>query len=208
VGQNLLNRNPHSTVATASGLHPFLRLLYARYGLRSCPACGTSFHQGSEDEIVERVVGLSEREPVSLLAAILRDVPGSHRTLLDRLGTELDEELLVDGRPFPRKAGTPQRARGLDPREMHTILAAPCRERTGLDAASARALVRRALALGAGAVLLRLGGTDEWMTVAPACTKCQSPFRSPRAVSLPQRVPEVPGPGRGVPSVLRHRPSS
>jgi excinuclease ABC subunit A len=30
VGQNLLNRNPGSTVATASGLHPFLRILYAR----------------------------------------------------------------------------------------------------------------------------------------------------------------------------------
>src|SRR4030095_11002642 len=29
VGQNLLNRNPGSTLATAAGLHPFLRLLYA-----------------------------------------------------------------------------------------------------------------------------------------------------------------------------------
>ncbi|HDZ17486.1 MAG TPA: excinuclease ABC subunit A, partial [archaeon] len=29
VGQNLLNRNPNSTLATASGLHPLLRLLYA-----------------------------------------------------------------------------------------------------------------------------------------------------------------------------------
>src|SRR5512143_1662610 len=37
VGQNLLNRNPASTLATASGLHPFLRLLYSRYGERSCP---------------------------------------------------------------------------------------------------------------------------------------------------------------------------
>ncbi len=32
VSQNLLNRNPNSTLATASGLHPFLRLLYANYG--------------------------------------------------------------------------------------------------------------------------------------------------------------------------------
>ena len=34
VGQNLLNRNPNSTLATASGLRPFLRLLYANYGDR------------------------------------------------------------------------------------------------------------------------------------------------------------------------------
>ena len=42
VGQNLLNRNPNSTLATASGLHPFLRLLYAHFGERSCPRCGMS----------------------------------------------------------------------------------------------------------------------------------------------------------------------
>ena len=37
VGQNLLNRNPNSTLATASGLHPFLRILYTNYGERLCP---------------------------------------------------------------------------------------------------------------------------------------------------------------------------
>ena len=40
VGQNLLNRNPGSTLATASGLHPFLRLLYTNFGVRHCPRCG------------------------------------------------------------------------------------------------------------------------------------------------------------------------
>ena len=41
VGQNLLNRNPSSTLATASGLHPFLRLLYTHFGERYCAHCGT-----------------------------------------------------------------------------------------------------------------------------------------------------------------------
>src|SRR5512136_693576 len=56
LGQNLLNRNPNSTLATASGLHPFLRLLYARFGERLCPQCGASLEVLSEDEIVERLV--------------------------------------------------------------------------------------------------------------------------------------------------------
>ena len=55
VGQNLLNRNPGSTLATASGLHPFLRLLYARFGERHCPRCGTGLSVFTEDEIVERI---------------------------------------------------------------------------------------------------------------------------------------------------------
>jgi len=39
VGRNLLNRNPNSTLPTASGLHPLLRLAYARYGERRCARC-------------------------------------------------------------------------------------------------------------------------------------------------------------------------
>ena len=54
--QNLLNRNPGSTLATASGLHPFLRLLYAHFGERHCPRCGARLAVLTEDEIVERLV--------------------------------------------------------------------------------------------------------------------------------------------------------
>ena len=61
VGQNLLNRNPASTLATASGLHPFLRLLYARFGVRHCARCGTPLAVLTEDEIAERIAGLVYR---------------------------------------------------------------------------------------------------------------------------------------------------
>jgi excinuclease ABC subunit A len=44
--QNLLNRNPNSTLATASGLHPFLRLLYANFAQRRCPQCGQTLCPG------------------------------------------------------------------------------------------------------------------------------------------------------------------
>ncbi len=55
VGQNLLNRNPLSTLATASGLHPFFRLLYTNYGVRHCPKCGSALTVLTEDEMVERL---------------------------------------------------------------------------------------------------------------------------------------------------------
>ncbi len=61
VGQNLLNRNPNSTLATASGLHPFLRLLYAHFGERSCPRCGMSLAVYTEDEILEHLAELTGR---------------------------------------------------------------------------------------------------------------------------------------------------
>ncbi|MDY7080062.1 MAG: hypothetical protein SXV54_24545 [Chloroflexota bacterium] len=61
VGQDLLNRNPNSTLATASGLHPFLRLLYARFGERHCPRCGTGLSVLTEDEIVGRLVAMARQ---------------------------------------------------------------------------------------------------------------------------------------------------
>ena len=55
VGQNLLNRNPNSTLATACGLHPLLRLLYARFGKRQCTRCGTALQVYSRDELIETI---------------------------------------------------------------------------------------------------------------------------------------------------------
>ena len=56
VGQNLLNRNPNSTLATAAGLHPFLRVLFAAFGRRHCPRCDTPHALLAEDEIVAAVL--------------------------------------------------------------------------------------------------------------------------------------------------------
>ena len=83
VGQNLLNRNPNSTLATASGLHPFLRLLYARFGARSCPSCGETLSTTTEDELVERISRIAEAEPVTVMAPVVLESKGSHATLLD-----------------------------------------------------------------------------------------------------------------------------
>jgi excinuclease ABC subunit A len=57
VGQNLLNRNPGSNLASASGLHPLFRLLYARFGERYCPRCGMGLSVLSDDEIIDRLIG-------------------------------------------------------------------------------------------------------------------------------------------------------
>src|SRR5512135_3594125 len=85
VGQNLLNRNPASTLATACGLHPLLRLLYARYGERACPNCGSPLSVFSDDEMVERLAALAAGGEVSLSVPIIQNVRGSHAALLELL---------------------------------------------------------------------------------------------------------------------------
>jgi excinuclease ABC subunit A len=114
VGQNLLNRNPNSTLATASGLHPFLRLLYANFGRRYCPRCGASLTVLSPDEIVARLVSLAASGPVSVSVPLVRRAPGSHATLLALLQAHSDAaDLRVDGAAW--------QPHSLDPALPHSI---------------------------------------------------------------------------------------
>src|SRR5512143_760295 len=85
VGQNLLNRNPLSTLATASGLHPFLRLLYTHFGDRTCPRCSNSIRIYSQDAMIEHLLHMAQKSPVDIYAPLLTRTPGSHRMLLTLL---------------------------------------------------------------------------------------------------------------------------
>lgn len=79
IGQDLLNRNPGSTVATASGVHPLLRIAYAAFGVRRCVGCGADAAVSTVDE----AASLCYRSaPVEVHASLQRDTAGSHRALL------------------------------------------------------------------------------------------------------------------------------
>ena len=170
VGQNVLNRNPLSTLASASGLYPFLRLLYANFGLRSCPQCGTSLSVLTEDEIVECLARLAGQQSLRVFAPLLHGVQGSHRTLLRLLSDQFGAEALwVDGCPW--------QSAPLDPDQPHNLEV----EVGWLDASASplevRQSVRRAAALGAQAI--SAGGDDVQVTLAsaPVCAGCGTWFR-------------------------------
>ena len=82
IGQDLLNRNPNSTLASASGLHPFLRLLFARFGEQACDNCGKKVQFLTFDEAATQVCLLAGKEERKAYALLLNNVTGSHRTLL------------------------------------------------------------------------------------------------------------------------------
>ncbi|HNT78668.1 MAG TPA: hypothetical protein PKH77_26970, partial [Anaerolineae bacterium] len=147
VGQNLLNRNPASTLATASGLHPFLRLLYARFGERACARCGAPIAVLTEDDIVERLLAQAAHGPLTLLAPLTHGAKGSHRTLLSLLSDAFGAEAVwVDGRPLTTSAPP------LSPDAPHDIAVQLARFDPPATAAAIRAALHQAWALGANAV--------------------------------------------------------
>jgi len=187
VGQNLLNRNPNSTLATASGLHPFLRLLFARFGSRHCSRCGASLSVLTEDEIVERVANLARAGRTTVIAPVMRGIRGSHRTLLGLLGREFGPDaVLADGRPLKQDE--------LDPGQEHTIEILVGRFDRRARADGIRRAVEDSRALGANSVRAE-GQAAEEMSFAPVCSRCGLWFADLEPVVFNTSCPHCRGKG-------------
>ena len=190
VGQNLLNRNPASTLASASGLHPFLRLLYARFGRRVCPRCGASLQVYREDEIVERLSARLQQEPLRLFAPLLRGVPGSHTLLLQALTERF-------GRDSLRLDGAAWHGDSLDPTVAHDLDVSGAWLERGAPPAAVRQALQQTLALGVNAVVAAgpQGTGEETLARAPLCLVCGAWFGEISPVQFHQACPHCQGKG-------------
>jgi excinuclease ABC subunit A len=165
VGQNLLNRNPNSTLATASGMHPFLRLLYANYGERRCIECGTILSILSEDEILARLADISAHEPLRIYAPLLKDVLGSHRTLLAALKDQFElTSIQVDGQHW---GGDP-----LPADRPHSLAIELAAYQAPASITQLRDVLQTAHALGCYALSIQTTKISQTLSTAPVCTTC------------------------------------
>src|SRR5271165_471942 len=67
IKQKNTTRNPRSTVATATEIYDYLRLLYARCGTVHCVYCDGLVKRDSMDEVAEAVLALGEGTRVQVL---------------------------------------------------------------------------------------------------------------------------------------------
>jgi excinuclease ABC subunit A len=163
VGQNLLNRNPASTVATACGLHPLLRLLFARFGDRRCPSCGNSFTVFDEDSLIEKI--RTAGRPCQVRVPLVQDVSGSHATLLGLLEKAFGRSMLhVDGASWTGNA--------LAPETPHQIAVSLASLRGEESPTALRDLLERAAALGASALALHTPEGMQTLSFSPVCPRC------------------------------------
>ncbi|MHA2364135.1 MAG: hypothetical protein ACXAC7_09260 [Candidatus Hodarchaeales archaeon] len=169
IEQNLLNRNPNSTLATASGLHPFFRLLYAKFGERVCSQCGTKLLVLSEDEIIDRVQKIVDTNPVSLLARLVHNVSGSHITLLDLLSkTFKSEQIIVNGKAWQLE--------GLKWNQSHNIEILITYITESSSVGHIREAVKTIKALGSNVVIASYSNQKDYFSTSPVCTSCGTWF--------------------------------
>jgi len=67
IKQKNSTRNPRSTVATATEIYDYLRLLFARIGRTYCAICGQEVKKDTVDEVAERILALGEGVRLNVL---------------------------------------------------------------------------------------------------------------------------------------------
>ncbi|MCU0519297.1 MAG: ATP-binding cassette domain-containing protein [Anaerolineae bacterium] len=192
VGQNLLNRNPGSTLATASGLHPFFRLLYTHFGERACAVCGAPVSVHAEDEILGRLAAMLEEGPLTVVAPLIRQAPGSHTALLSMLIEAFGAGAVwVDGVALDESAAPPT----LEAGQCHDLDIVVAHLRRHAAVGEVRGALTDVWALGANAVSACRGARTVTLSRAPVCIRCGTWFGDISPVLFHQPCPTCNGAG-------------
>ncbi|MCW1933313.1 excinuclease ABC subunit UvrA [Pararhodobacter zhoushanensis] len=97
IEQKTTSKNPRSTVGTATEIHDYLRLLFARAGTPYSPATGLPIEAQQVQDMVDRVLALEEGTRAFLLAPIVRDRKGEYKKEMLELRKQGFQRVKVDG---------------------------------------------------------------------------------------------------------------
>src|SRR5699024_9846532 len=97
IDQKTTSKNPRSTVATATEIYDYLRLLYARIGRAYCPIHGIEIASQTIQQMVDQVLQLPERTRIQVLAPVVSGRKGEHVKVLEDLQKEGYIRIRVDG---------------------------------------------------------------------------------------------------------------
>ena len=116
IDQKGSGRNPRSTVGTVTEVYDYLRLLFARVGQPHCPECGDPISQQTPQQIVNSILEMEEGARLLILAPIIKDRKGHHKSVFENLQAQGYVRVRVNGELF--EIGE---APELDRYKMHTI---------------------------------------------------------------------------------------
>jgi len=116
IDQKGAGRNPRSTVGTVTEIYDYLRLLYARVGQPHCPTCGEPISQQTASQIVDSIMEMPEGARLLILAPVIKDRKGLHKSVFEDLQKQGFVRVRVNGELYEVTE-----APDLDRYKMHTI---------------------------------------------------------------------------------------
>ena len=173
IEQKSTSKNPRSTVGTVTEIFDYLRLLYARIGKQHCPECGSEIAPQTVEQIVAKLMELSEGTKIHVLAQLARQRKGEYKQVFEELVKsgfsrvrvdgeihELSEELLLNK----------QQKHDIDVVVDRLIIKAGIEERLADSVATA-------LKEGGGILVVDVHGSKELLfSEHAACAKCGISF--------------------------------
>jgi len=160
--------NPRSTVATATEIHDYLRLLFARIGVPHCYRCGRRIEKQTVEQIVDKITEYKEGSVITVLAPVVRGKKGEYRDFLDEYRRKGFTKVKVDGKVI----GTDEKL-DLERYRKHTIeivvdhLQVKPAEKERLAES-----LQTALNLAEGTVVVERGRKTEIFSGTLACPVC------------------------------------
>jgi excinuclease ABC subunit A len=101
IDQRSTTNSPRGTVATATEIYDYLRILYARLGTAQCYECGQAIRRQSPERILEEIFRLPIETKLMLLSPLWRGRRGQGKSAIDAARRGGFVRVRVDGVVFP-----------------------------------------------------------------------------------------------------------
>lgn len=180
IEQRSRSTNPRSTVGTATEIHDYLRLLFARAGEPYCPDCGLPISSQTVQQMVDQVLSLDPGTRIQILAPLIEGKKGAHVEVLQRLRKDGFTRILVNG-----EARLLDEEIHLDRNRPHTISVVV--DRLVVNERVQRRLtdsLELTLSLSGGTALVDvINGEALFLSRTSACARC--------GMSLPELTPQL-----------------
>lgn len=116
IEQRRAGSNPRSTVATATEIYDYLRLLFSKIGHPHCYKCGRPIQPQTVQEITDRVLSLPVGTKLIVLSPLVRSRKGTYQALFEKISKEGFVRVEVDRRVYNLSEKI-----NLDKRKKHNI---------------------------------------------------------------------------------------
>jgi len=105
IEQRRAGGNPRSTVATATEIYDYFRLLFARAGRPHCWVCGKEITSQHSSQIVDSILARPEGTKVQICAPLVRGKKGEHKEVFADIQREGFVRVRVDGSVYDVSRG-------------------------------------------------------------------------------------------------------
>ena len=155
-------------MATATEIHDYLRLLFARIGIPHCHICGSKIAKQTVEQIVDSLLSQCNQQTVKILAPIVRGRKGEYKDLLGDLKLKGFIMARVDG----REVRTEQQIK-LERYKKHTIEAVVDSVKlTKREKSRIAESIQTAIELSGGIVFVETKSSELAFSEKLACPKC------------------------------------